>query len=130
VLTYRIPTLVRGSFRIDGAKWMLFKLARGCRHRADLRALLLDYEGLSGRPESRIGGVRRSLCRPGGLIREEVARQVSSAATGIRKRVIMSAETEPKDIYRRIIEAISHDDPYVLERFIAPDVVDHNPIPG
>ena len=42
----------------------------------------------------------------------------------------MSAETEPKEIYRRIIEAISHDDPYALERFISPDVIDHNPIPG
>lgn len=44
--------------------------------------------------------------------------------------MITSAETEPKDIYRRIIEAISHDDSYALERFVAPDVVDHNPIPG
>jgi steroid delta-isomerase-like uncharacterized protein len=42
----------------------------------------------------------------------------------------MSAKTEPKDIYRLIIEAISHDDPYALERFISPDVVDHNPVPG
>lgn len=42
----------------------------------------------------------------------------------------MSAETEPKDIYQRIIEAISNDDPYALERFISPDVIDHNPVPG
>jgi len=42
----------------------------------------------------------------------------------------MSPETEPKAIYRGIIEAITRDDPYALERFISPDVVDHNPIPG
>lgn len=42
----------------------------------------------------------------------------------------MSAETEPQEIYRRIIEAISHDDSYALERFISPDVIDHNAIPG
>jgi steroid delta-isomerase-like uncharacterized protein len=42
----------------------------------------------------------------------------------------MNAETEPKDIYRQIIEAITHDNPHALDRFISPDVADHNPIPG
>lgn len=42
----------------------------------------------------------------------------------------MRAEMEPKEIYRRIIEAISRDDLDALERLFAPDVVDHNPIPG
>ena len=42
----------------------------------------------------------------------------------------MGAEVEPKDIYRRIIQAISQGDPDALERLIAQDVVDHNPIPG
>lgn len=42
----------------------------------------------------------------------------------------MRAEVEPKDIYRRIIQAISQGDSDALERLIAPDVVDHNPIPG
>jgi steroid delta-isomerase-like uncharacterized protein len=40
------------------------------------------------------------------------------------------AEVEPKDTYRRIIEAITQGDPDALERLIAPDLVDHNPIPG
>lgn len=42
----------------------------------------------------------------------------------------MSAETQPKEIYRRIIEAIALNDLDGLERFISADVVDHNPIPG
>jgi steroid delta-isomerase-like uncharacterized protein len=37
---------------------------------------------------------------------------------------------EPKETYRRIIEAITQGDPDALERLIAPDLVDHNPIPG
>jgi steroid delta-isomerase-like uncharacterized protein len=42
----------------------------------------------------------------------------------------MRAEVDPMDMYRRIIEAISRDDLDALERLMAPDVVDHNPIPG
>jgi steroid delta-isomerase-like uncharacterized protein len=42
----------------------------------------------------------------------------------------MRSEVDPKETYRRIIEAISRGDPDMLERLIAPGVVDHNPIPG
>lgn len=41
----------------------------------------------------------------------------------------MSAEAGLKDIYRRIIDAISRGDLASLENLVAPDVVDHNPIP-
>ena len=42
----------------------------------------------------------------------------------------MSAEEQLKDAYRRIIEAISRGDADGLDELIAPDVVDHNPIPN
>ena len=42
----------------------------------------------------------------------------------------MRSEVDPKETYRGIIEAISRGDPDMLERLIAPGVVDHNPIPG
>jgi ketosteroid isomerase-like protein len=38
-------------------------------------------------------------------------------------------EEQFKDAYRRIIDAISRGDPSGLDELIAPDVVDHNPIP-
>lgn len=41
----------------------------------------------------------------------------------------MSAE-DLKDAYRRIIDAISRGDPEALNILVAPDVVDHNPIPN
>ena len=42
----------------------------------------------------------------------------------------MSAENELKDGYRRIIDAISRGDADRLDELMAPDVVDHNPIPN
>lgn len=42
----------------------------------------------------------------------------------------MSAEPELKDIYRGIIDSMNRGDLGVLEDLVAPDVVDHNPIPG
>ena len=41
----------------------------------------------------------------------------------------MSTEAQLKDAYRRIIDAISRGDADGLDELIAPDVVDHNPIP-
>ena len=41
----------------------------------------------------------------------------------------MSTEAELKDVYQRIIDAISRGDAAGLDELIAPDVVDHNPIP-
>ena len=41
----------------------------------------------------------------------------------------MSREEELKDAYRGIIDAISRGDADGLDELIAPDVVDHNPIP-
>lgn len=41
----------------------------------------------------------------------------------------MSTEERLKDTYRRIIDAISRGDTDGLDELVAPDVVDHNPIP-
>jgi steroid delta-isomerase-like uncharacterized protein len=41
----------------------------------------------------------------------------------------MTTEDQLKDAYRRIIDAISRGDADGLDELIAPDVVDHNPIP-
>jgi steroid delta-isomerase-like uncharacterized protein len=41
----------------------------------------------------------------------------------------MSTEEQLKDAYLRIIDAISRDDADGLDELMAPDVVDHNPIP-
>jgi steroid delta-isomerase-like uncharacterized protein len=41
----------------------------------------------------------------------------------------MSTEEQLKDAYRRIVDAISRGDADGLDELIAPDVVDHNPIP-
>ena len=42
----------------------------------------------------------------------------------------MSTEDQSKDAYRRIIDAISRGDAVGLDELIAPDVIDHNPIPN
>jgi predicted ester cyclase len=42
----------------------------------------------------------------------------------------MSTEEQLKDAYRRIIDAISRGDAGGLDELMAPDVVDHNPIPN
>jgi steroid delta-isomerase-like uncharacterized protein len=41
----------------------------------------------------------------------------------------MTAEEQLKDAYRRIIDAIGQGDGAGLDELIAPDVVDHNPVP-
>lgn len=41
----------------------------------------------------------------------------------------MGDEEQLKDAYRRIIDAISRGDPDGLDEFVAPDFIDHNPIP-
>src|ERR671914_2718079 len=42
----------------------------------------------------------------------------------------MHGSGEPlKDIYRRIIDAISRGDAEALDELMAPDIVDHNPVP-
>jgi steroid delta-isomerase-like uncharacterized protein len=41
----------------------------------------------------------------------------------------MSTEEQLKDAYRHIIDALSRGDADGLDELIAPDVVDHNPIP-
>jgi steroid delta-isomerase-like uncharacterized protein len=45
------------------------------------------------------------------------------------KGAMMSAEDELKDAYRRIIDAISAGDAEGLNKLVAPDVVDHKPLP-
>jgi steroid delta-isomerase-like uncharacterized protein len=42
----------------------------------------------------------------------------------------MSGEEQLKDAYRRIIDAMSRGDADSLDDLMAPDVVDHNPIPN
>lgn len=42
----------------------------------------------------------------------------------------MTGQEELKDSYRRIIEAVSKDDPGALDVLMAPNIVDHNPIPN
>jgi steroid delta-isomerase-like uncharacterized protein len=42
----------------------------------------------------------------------------------------MRTEQELKDAYRRIIEAISRGDAEGLDELMAPEIVDHNPIPN
>jgi steroid delta-isomerase-like uncharacterized protein len=41
----------------------------------------------------------------------------------------MDAENPVKDVYRRIIDAISRGDADALDELMAPDIVDHNPVP-
>lgn len=41
----------------------------------------------------------------------------------------MDTETPLKDIYRRIIDAISRGDAEALDELMTPDIVDHNPVP-
>lgn len=41
----------------------------------------------------------------------------------------MDTENRLKDVYRRIIDAISRGDADALDELVAPDVVDHNPVP-
>lgn len=41
----------------------------------------------------------------------------------------MTGQEDLKDTYRRIIEAISRDDPGALDGLMEPDIVDHNAIP-
>jgi steroid delta-isomerase-like uncharacterized protein len=42
----------------------------------------------------------------------------------------MDSENTLKDIYRRIIDAISRGDADGLDELMAPDIVDHNPVPN
>jgi steroid delta-isomerase-like uncharacterized protein len=41
----------------------------------------------------------------------------------------METQNPLKDVYRRIIEAISRGDADALDELMAPDIVDHNPVP-
>jgi steroid delta-isomerase-like uncharacterized protein len=41
----------------------------------------------------------------------------------------MDAENPVKDVYRRIIDAISRGDADALDELMVPDIVDHNPVP-
>jgi steroid delta-isomerase-like uncharacterized protein len=50
--------------------------------------------------------------------------------SGLVKGAMMSAEDELKDAYRRIIDAISGGDAEGLNKLVAPDLVDHNPLPN
>jgi steroid delta-isomerase-like uncharacterized protein len=42
----------------------------------------------------------------------------------------MRTEEQLKDVYRRIIDAVSRGDADGLDELMAPDLVDHNPIPN
>jgi steroid delta-isomerase-like uncharacterized protein len=42
----------------------------------------------------------------------------------------MTTEEQLKDVYRRIIDAVSRGDADGLDELMAPDFVDHNPIPN
>lgn len=42
----------------------------------------------------------------------------------------MSGEEQLKEVYRRIIDAISRGDADGLDELVAPDIVDHNPAPN
>ena len=42
----------------------------------------------------------------------------------------MTGQKKLKDTYRRIIEAVGADDPGALDRLVAPNIVDHNPLPN
>ena len=41
----------------------------------------------------------------------------------------MTGQEDLKDIYRRIIEAVSRGDAGALDGLVSTDIVDHNPIP-
>jgi steroid delta-isomerase-like uncharacterized protein len=41
----------------------------------------------------------------------------------------MDTENPLRDVYRRIIDAISRGDADALDELVAPDIVDHNPVP-
>ena len=59
----------------------------------------------------------------------EVVRRWQQGCLSANQEVLVSAD-EHKVVYRHIIEAVSAGDVDALAALIAPDLVDHNPVPG